>query len=109
MSASSHLTAINWRRCTRIPGTLDHVPSKAEARISEGRLLCAGGAASPASVTSGLIIAIVAESVHVRRRHTSSAWNQCDDVLTWQANCSFSVRFLVMLLVITTCLYCLPS
>jgi hypothetical protein len=67
----------------------DHVPSKAEARISEGQLLCAGGAASPASVNpreSGLIIAIVAESVHLRRRHTGSAWNQCDDVLTWQAN-----------------------
>jgi hypothetical protein len=30
----------------------DHVPSKAEARISEGRLLCAGEAASRASVNA---------------------------------------------------------
>jgi len=39
--------SINW---SRWPGTSDHVPSKAEARISEGQVLCAGEAASPASV-----------------------------------------------------------
>ncbi|KAE9379600.1 hypothetical protein N431DRAFT_526830, partial [Stipitochalara longipes BDJ] len=60
---------INW---IRLPESSDHVPSKAEARISEGQVLCAGEAASPASVweSPGLIIATVAESVHVRGRHT---------------------------------------
>ncbi|KAN0114545.1 hypothetical protein V8E51_004089 [Hyaloscypha variabilis] len=66
---------INW---TRRPGISDYVPSKAEARISEGQVLCAGEAASPASVwessSSGLIIAIVAESVHVRATATPQLW-----------------------------------
>jgi hypothetical protein len=58
-------------------------PAKLKRALARGQLRCAGGAASPASVNpreSGLIIAIVAESVHVRRRHTGSAWNQCDDM-----------------------------
>ena len=54
--------SINW---TRWPGTCHHAPSKAEARISEGQVLCAGGAASPASVWEfrARIFAIVAKSV----------------------------------------------